>query len=611
MSNLIKHFSITIDNVPLKKEESEGLLSFSLSQSIHAHHTMILAFRQDVFDTDKDVFSKSKGYLGKRIDLGIEVEESKKKLSFVGIVTSIKTNRSSLGGDVLDITALSPDIVLDDGSMCRSFSEKTLKDITTKVVSPYKLMCPFGGTIQNETGTKPYIVQYKETSFQFLNRLAAKYGQWFFYDGEILTFGKLDQPSTIELIYGKDLFDFRIGLKLEPFSFGLTAYDAQDEGDQVYESKASKQSVSGELSPLAKTAFDASEKLFASDTMILYNHRLNKDQQQKHLDSRVRTKKSGKASGLLIINCESDNPELKVGSRVKIVENIEGSKIPQGQFTIINIEHTADRIGQYSNTFSGIPSECTVPLTSNPHSFPFCETQSATVQDNIDPDNLGRIRVKFFWQNDEITPWIRIINPYAGNDKGHHFIPEIEEEVLVAFEAGNAEKAYILGGMYHGKAKPESWKTDHNDIKAIRTRTGHTLEFDDTDGKEEVRIYDYNKENYFITLKTHSKEIIIEAVENIEIKAKNISIIAEKDFKLEATDIAEKASGNKKTNISGNLDISAKGNIAVKSSGNIEQKASANMTVKGSANTTVEGGATTTIKAGAKLEESAPIVKIN
>jgi type VI secretion system secreted protein VgrG len=153
----------------------------------------------------------------------------------------------------------------------------------------------------------------------------------------------------------------------------------------------------------------------------------------------------------------------------------------------------------------------------------------------------------------------------------------------------------VLGAFYHAKAFPETWSPKNNDIKAIRTRSGHTIEFHDTEGEEEVWLYDYNKENYFIKLKTHAKEITIEAIEHIELKAKNISILAEKDLKLEATDATTKAGGN--------ISTEASGNISSKASGNMSNEASANMKIKGGANTTIE--------AGAKLEEKAAIVKLN
>ena len=58
--------------------------------------------------------------------------------------------------------------------------------------------------------------------------------------------------------------------------------------------------------------------------------------------------------------------------------------------------------------------------------------------------------MQFPWQEEEngLTPWIRVITPHGGKDKGFHFIPEVEEKVLVGFEGGNAEHPYVLGVLY-------------------------------------------------------------------------------------------------------------------------------------------------------------------
>jgi len=108
------------------------------------------------------------------------------------------------------------------------------------------------------------------------------------------------------------------------------------------------------------------------------------------------------------------------------------------------------------------------------------------------------------------------------------FIPELEEEVLIDFEGGNAEKPYMLGSLYHGTAKPDSWKTDTNDIKAIRTRSGHTIEFNDASGAESITITDINKNTIYID--TANNNITVSANETMTFNAKNMQINVEEDM---------------------------------------------------------------------------------
>ena len=86
---------------------------------------------------------------------------------------------------------------------------------------------------------------------------------------------------------------------------------------------------------------------------------------------------------------------------------------------------------------------------------------------------MGRVRVQFPWQmaKNQMTPWLRITTLYAGAGKGMYMIPEIGEEVLVAYESNNAEKPFVLGALYNG-AETSGYATADNDLKVFKTRSG-------------------------------------------------------------------------------------------------------------------------------------------
>ncbi|MFD0861156.1 phage baseplate assembly protein V, partial [Sungkyunkwania multivorans] len=126
-----------------------------------------------------------------------------------------------------------------------------------------------------------------------------------------------------------------------------------------------------------------------------------------------------------------------------------------------------------------------------------------------------------------------VLTPHAGGEKGFHFIPEVGEEVLVGFEGGNAERPFVMGALYTGSNSPGGWKTEKNDIKAIRTRSGHTLSFSDEDGKESITISDKNGNT--IILDTAEKGIVINAPETITMASKEINIQASETINIEGT----------------------------------------------------------------------------
>ena len=128
---------------------------------------------------------------------------------------------------------------------------------------------------------------------------------------------------------------------------------------------------------------------------------------------------------------------------------------------------------------------------------------------------------------------------------GFYFMPEVNQGVLVGFEGGDPQHPYIIGTLNDGKVKPdEKWVTSSNDIKAVRTKKGHTIEFDDSDGHEKLVIYNakYESDHFKassdavnrITLDLHSHEIRIysdgnikmEAAGDIDLKGKNIHLEA-------------------------------------------------------------------------------------
>lgn len=104
-------------------------------------------------------------------------------------------------------------------------------------------------------------------------------------------------------------------------------------------------------------------------------------------------------------------------------------------------------------------------------------------------DDEGRIKVKFPWlDGTTVTDWCRISQLYAGNGYGSLFVPELNDEVAVAFIHGDMRFPIIVGGLYNGKDKPPTAPVDGQDQKIIRTRQGHQILFDDRADQAAVRV---------------------------------------------------------------------------------------------------------------------------
>lgn len=115
----------------------------------------------------------------------------------------------------------------------------------------------------------------------------------------------------------------------------------------------------------------------------------------------------------------------------------------------------------------------------------------AIVTNIVDPENLGRIELKFpslGADGDSVRAWATLLSPYADDDQGFEVLPAVDTQVVVAFEAGDLRRPYIVGSAWNGKeAMPEA-PAQPNNKRLIKTRSGSLLEFDDTEGAAKVTL---------------------------------------------------------------------------------------------------------------------------
>lgn len=181
------------------------------------------------------------------------------------------------------------------------------------------------------------------------------------------------------------------------------------------------------------------------------------------------------------------------------------------------------------------------------------------VTNNKDPDGVGRVKLKFPWlSTEDESAWARVASPMAGKKRGIFFLPEVDDEVLVVFEHGDVNMPYIIGSLWNGVDLPPETNNDgKNNIRMIKSRSGHTITIDDTEGKEKIEIADKTGNNT-ITIDTKNNKLSFKSDKDIEISAPNgkVSINA-KDFEV-------KASTSAKVEASTGMDLKASGTMNIK-----------------------------------------------
>jgi phage baseplate assembly protein V len=172
-----------------------------------------------------------------------------------------------------------------------------------------------------------------------------------------------------------------------------------------------------------------------------------------------------------------------------------------------------------------------------------------------DPEKLHRVRVKFPWLSDaEESSWARVAAPGAGNGRGLYLLPEVGDEVLVAFEHGDPRFPYVLGSLWNMNAPPPDEWTDPNDRRSLRSRSGHVIRLDDEHGAEKIEIVDGSGNNS-IVISTDDNTITITAEADITIESSGGKLI----LKGAVVEIESEA----------DVEISAQGEIGLEATGEL------------------------------------------
>lgn len=470
--------------------------------------------------------------IGKEVECQAEVTLDDGKtstLSFSGTIVS-----TSMKGLDISCVAKSNDYILQGAPKSRCFIGMTLENIVKTVCSTFQenaldiKIHPCFNTVKF-----PYIVQHNESDYDFLVRLAKRFGAFFFFkDGKSkqtkIVFGKLTksgQPRQIEFPYNVS-YELQAG---DP-NLRLMVHDYETDKDL----DTSLTGFENQSEKLFKMSKEASVPLKTSDSYKFFldfpNSTPVAEADSTILNFLTNYHKAiigSYSANMAYCKFESFLFDLDLGSFIKLDNNgtmaVTSQKLTWNSDGISLNEITAMILPASSMADNDIFAPY-----MDVNAYPQSNAQRAVVLNNVDPKKMGRVQVQFAWQaapanEDEkkALPWIRIAQPYGGDKKGCYILPEIGEEVMVGFEHENMEKPFVIGTLFHDsddakkKQMPEeTWcevggdkkVNEENEVKAFRTKKGHTIEFHDTkEGDGFIRIYGNEKKdqpNYDIILST-------------------------------------------------------------------------------------------------------------
>ncbi len=254
-------------------------------------------------------------------------------------------------------------------------------------------------------------------------------------------------------------------------------------------------------------------------------------------------------------------------------------------------------------------------FSGRPHSGQMSNAVVGIVTGNVDPDELGRIQVKYPTLHEEpMSFWIRQASPNAGKERGFYALPEIDDEVLVIFLQGSQDTGVIIGQFWNGvDIPPKECKADHpkptetnkmtwskdvfnqgttdlakNDRRFWKSRSGHLFLFDDSAGKENVQIWDKSHTLALVFDTKESRILLTNSKGDIHIRTKeNLFLEAGKDIKYKAGQ-----------------------HVLGEAAQNIKVKAGMDYQFDAGVNIKMKAGATFKMDGGAMLQCKAPVSKL-
>ena len=554
----------------------DGLIAVTVDSNLHLPAMLTV----ELFDPDLDWVNDTKIDLGKPVEVTFDeqpdpdsTETPLKKLIFQGEITSIEPRYNSDGRATLLFRAYDKSHRLHRGKQSRTFLDVTDSDVVSKIAKEAGLKA-----VVDTTKTKfDYLVQTNQTDMEFLQERARRIGYWAFATKESLYFKKPDfnlgDGPTLE--WPEVLREFRPRLSGvgQPKTGSAQGWDfkamKEIEGKATTATKFNHGGVTKAAGAAAEAAFDGDGK---ANVAIVHRPMVvdgeAADIAQSALDDAASEYLQAEGECL-------GHADLLAGVTVTIKG--VGTKF-NGKYLVTSATHIYKR-GQYMTRFAMTGRQ--------PNTFRFLVGQNrntsidrpqaevngvviGVVTNADDKDNLGRVKVKFPWlpkDNKGVaieSSWARVSAPMAGKDRGFMFMPAVSDEVLVAFEHGDPNSPYILGGLWNSKSTPpltkdQATKTGKTQQHMIKTQAGHVMIFDDKDGEEQIIIRDKSTKNEII-ITTKDKSILINAEKDIKLTAggkiifkatddilldgKNFKVKTEADVIIEGVNAKVKASAN-------------------------------------------------------------------
>lgn len=241
------------------KGEEQKFVSLHLRQGFNRHHTFTVVVNYlSPNNTFQQTPEKFIDYIGETASISFVHRQTGESYDFEGIITQVEMVGSMGETGGVAIHGTSPTILYENNRTLDSWMDQSLSTIIKEATQEY-------GKVNLVSNPKyaapiPYMAQYNESVFDFMNRLSALYGEWFYYDGTKVYFGKPDRDNTEKIVYDMDLEEVRLVANLVPGKSARYDYVAQENKQHNADTPAKPDG----MNDLQSIAHSCSEKAYTA-----------------------------------------------------------------------------------------------------------------------------------------------------------------------------------------------------------------------------------------------------------------------------------------------------------------------------------------------------------
>lgn len=526
----VRQIQIIVDGANIPHELMNELVETEVDTSLSLPSMFTLRF----LDNEMTWLDNSTFDLGKAVEVRSTVDDDTFSTLIKGEITAIEPSFGENNVAMLVVRGYDKRHRMLRGAKSQVFVNVSDSDIVKKICGEYGLSPQADAT----KDVREHVFQDSQTDLEFLYMLAARNGFEIKVNDTKLYFRKPQGDSEVSVEWGKDLMSFhpRLTTSGQVDKVTVKGWDSKKKEEIIGEATSSRTNpainVGGSGGAVAKKSFSAAEEIQVRQPVSTQKEAETRAQAILDEINAQFVEAEGVADG---------NPQLIAGNKIKVT-NV-GNKF-SGSYIITSATHVYNQDGsRVYFTIEGAHRRMVSDLLranvdTDKDDDRWGGVVTAIVTNIKDEEDLGRVKVKFPWIDDKLEgTWARVAAPGAGKERGVMFMPEVNDEVLVAFEHSDFNHPYIIGGLWNSKDKlPETYeKNGEIAVRTIKSRSGHIIRMTDEAGKEKIEIID-GKNGTSVILNATDNSLTVNSKGNVEITSKgNLTLKATGNIVLEAT----------------------------------------------------------------------------